>query len=75
MEHPDLRLLCLGTERALAEQQRDLDLARRAHLSLNRGARPSRLATARAFVGNTLIALGTRIAPAPSAHPALAPGR
>jgi hypothetical protein len=73
MQHPDLVMMYQQTQAALDRQQ-----AAHAH----RLPTPGPLSTARAIAGNALIALGTRIVPAPRpivtripARPALATGR
>lgn len=72
-QHPDLVMMYHDMKTALDRQQA-------AHT--HRLPTPGPLSTARAIAGNALIALGTRIAPAPRptivrpvTRPALAPGR
>jgi hypothetical protein len=60
MEHPDLRLMYLQAERQIEQQKREHARTLMA---------PGPLSTIRALTGNALIALGTRIAPAPRALP------
>jgi hypothetical protein len=73
MQHPDLVMMYRDLQATIDRQQAAHTL---------RLPAPGPLSTARAIAGNALIALGTRIAPAPrptvvrgAARPALATGR